>query len=48
MQDVRYRIENINYYNCGDWVESCSALIESESGEIELIFPKEESLKNEH
>ena len=42
------KIENINYYNCGDWVESYSALIEHETGEIELIFPKEESFKNEH
>lgn len=39
------KIENIDYYNCGDWVESCSALIENYDGEIELIFP-EESLKN--
>ena len=25
------------YYNCGDWVESCSALVEHASGQIELL-----------
>jgi UDP-2,3-diacylglucosamine pyrophosphatase LpxH len=30
-------IEGIDYYNCGDWVESCSALIEHEDGRLELI-----------
>lgn len=30
-------VEGIQYYNCGDWVESCTALIEHESGKIELI-----------
>lgn len=30
-------INGIRYLNCGDWVESCSALIEHESGRIELI-----------
>jgi len=28
---------NVVYYNCGDWVESCSALIETETGALELI-----------
>jgi UDP-2,3-diacylglucosamine pyrophosphatase LpxH len=27
----------VTYYNCGDWVETCSALIENERGEIELV-----------
>src|SRR2546423_12601355 len=27
----------ITYYNCGDWVESCSALIEWEDGGVELV-----------
>lgn len=31
------RINGINYYNCGDWVESCTALIEDEQGELQLI-----------
>jgi UDP-2,3-diacylglucosamine pyrophosphatase LpxH len=31
------RIGDITYCNTGDWVEHCSALIEYESGELELI-----------
>jgi len=31
------RIEGTLYCNSGDWVESCSALIESESGELALL-----------
>src|SRR5437764_6690216 len=27
----------VTYYNCGDWVESCSALIECEDGGVELV-----------
>lgn len=30
-------IDGIRYLNCGDWVESCSALIEHEDGRIELV-----------
>lgn len=30
-------IDNISYYNTGDWVESCTALAEDEDGRIELI-----------
>lgn len=30
-------INNINYYNCGDWVESCTALVEDDSGEIQIV-----------
>jgi UDP-2,3-diacylglucosamine pyrophosphatase LpxH len=28
---------SVTYYNCGDWVESCSALIERQDGVIEII-----------
>ena len=28
----------VAYYNCGDWVESCSALVEDFDGRIRLIF----------
>jgi UDP-2,3-diacylglucosamine pyrophosphatase LpxH len=28
---------NVTYYNCGDWVESCTALVEGEDGMISLI-----------
>jgi UDP-2,3-diacylglucosamine pyrophosphatase LpxH len=31
------QIGTITYYNCGDWVESCSALVERENGLIELV-----------
>ncbi len=27
----------VSYYNCGDWVETCSALVEDETGAIELV-----------
>ncbi len=27
----------VTYYNCGDWVESCSALIERDDGAVELV-----------
>jgi UDP-2,3-diacylglucosamine pyrophosphatase LpxH len=28
---------HLTYYNCGDWVESCSALVEHHDGRIELL-----------
>lgn len=30
-------IDGVQYYNSGDWVESCSALVEDFNGRIELI-----------
>ena len=30
-------INGVGYYNCGDWVESCSALVENFDGKIELL-----------
>lgn len=30
-------IEGVRYLNCGDWVESCTALVESYSGEIRVV-----------
>ena len=27
----------VSYYNCGDWVESCTALVESEDGTILMV-----------
>ena len=27
----------IAYYNCGDWVESCTALVEHHDGRFEII-----------
>ncbi|MES2624904.1 MAG: UDP-2,3-diacylglucosamine diphosphatase [Pseudomonadota bacterium] len=31
-------LNGIMYYNCGDWVESCTALAEDEYGEIHIIY----------
>jgi UDP-2,3-diacylglucosamine pyrophosphatase LpxH len=30
-------MDGITYYNCGDWVESCTALVEDERGDIHII-----------
>jgi UDP-2,3-diacylglucosamine pyrophosphatase LpxH len=30
-------IEGITYYNCGDWVESCTAMVEHLDGRMELL-----------
>lgn len=30
-------MEDVHYYNCGDWVESCTALGENADGSIEII-----------
>ena len=40
-------IEDIIYCNCGDWVESCTALVETNDGNLELLHWTEaqESLK---
>ena len=33
----------VNYLNCGDWVESCTAIVESSDGSLSLIdYSKEE------
>jgi hypothetical protein len=31
------RVDGLLYLNCGDWVESCTALVETAAGEIELV-----------
>jgi UDP-2,3-diacylglucosamine pyrophosphatase LpxH len=31
------RIGDVHYLNCGDWVESCTAIVESHSGELRVI-----------
>ena len=36
-------IDGIQYLNCGDWVESCTALAEDELGNIQIIRWAEES-----
>ena len=31
-------IEGIDYCNCGDWVENCTALVEKDDGELGLVL----------
>jgi UDP-2,3-diacylglucosamine pyrophosphatase LpxH len=31
-------IEDVEYMNCGDWVESCTALVENLDGTWEIIY----------
>ncbi len=31
------KVQGLDYFNCGDWVESCSALVEHWDGSFELI-----------
>jgi UDP-2,3-diacylglucosamine pyrophosphatase LpxH len=38
-------IDDIQYANCGDWVESCSALIEDQQGQLEVIHWAKEARK---
>lgn len=35
-------MDGFKYINCGDWTESCSAVVEYETGEMGLVFYKEE------
>ncbi len=32
-----HQLTGATYYNCGDWVESCTAMIEQQDGAIELV-----------
>lgn len=36
-------IGGIQYYNTGDWVESCTAIVEHYDGRMELIHPEKEA-----
>jgi UDP-2,3-diacylglucosamine pyrophosphatase LpxH len=40
---IRDTAQGIQYCNCGDWVESCTALVESSQGEISVINWVEQS-----
>ena len=42
---VREAEHGIQYCNCGDWVESCTALTESHAGEMRVIHWVEESVQ---
>jgi UDP-2,3-diacylglucosamine pyrophosphatase LpxH len=37
----------VTYYNCGDWVESCSALVEESDGQISIVdyFPRAQAVQ---
>jgi UDP-2,3-diacylglucosamine pyrophosphatase LpxH len=32
-----HEFDGVTYYNCGDWVESCTAMVERLNGRIELV-----------
>ena len=36
-------MDGITYMNCGDWVESCTALMEHRDGRIELVQWREQA-----
>ena len=38
------QIENLEYINCGDWVENCTALVEDLNGKFQLISFNENSV----
>ena len=38
-------IDDVAYYNCGDWVESTSALVEDFEGKIELVVNYERTIE---
>lgn len=42
------KINDIMYYNTGDWVESCSALIEDYDGNIYLVFYNDLNITKEN
>ena len=31
-------VGDTTYYNCGDWVESCTAMVEHHDGKMELLY----------
>lgn len=39
-------ISGVTYYNCGDWVESCTALVEGDDGQMELVYWLKEAAQN--
>src|SRR5438045_7469369 len=32
-----HKLGDVTYYNCGDWVETCSALVEHFDGRVEIV-----------
>ena len=39
------RIDGVHYHNCGDWVESCTALVEDEAGALSIIHWTEQGAR---
>ena len=40
-QPANRMIEDVHYLNCGDWVESCTAIIETDEGEFRLVHHRD-------
>ena len=44
-----HQFAGVTYYNCGDWVESCTAMVEQPDGTVELVsypaFPAQRAAK---
>ena len=40
MPSIR-KIGKVSYYNCGDWVEHCTALVENRDGKVEMLRLRE-------
>ena len=44
-----HQFAGVTYYNCGDWVESCTAMVEQSDGTVELVsypaFPVQRAAK---
>jgi UDP-2,3-diacylglucosamine pyrophosphatase LpxH len=38
-------VAGVGYMNCGDWVESCTALLEYHDGRIELLQWREQAMQ---
>jgi UDP-2,3-diacylglucosamine pyrophosphatase LpxH len=37
-------VDGMQYLNCGDWVDSCTAIVEHLNGQMELITWNEASM----
>jgi UDP-2,3-diacylglucosamine pyrophosphatase LpxH len=41
-------MQGVTYMNCGDWVESCTALVEDHDGSFRIISWRQERLSTGH
>lgn len=46
--DIRHDVRGsgVSYFNCGDWVESCTVLVEDDCGRIEIVDGRAENRLN--